>query len=65
MPILKINIPLLSYGVYTVYDILCFGCLYQVYMINLKRRPDRRKKMEECFEEIGIDYQYVEAVDGK
>ena len=37
----------------------------QIYMINLERRPDRKFKMEKCFEEIGIKYKYVEAVDGK
>ena len=39
--------------------------LIQVYMINLKRRPDRYDKMVRCFEELGIDFKYVEAVDGK
>ena len=37
----------------------------QIYMINLERRPDRRFKMRGCFEELGIQYKYVPAVDGK
>ena len=37
----------------------------QIYMINLERRPDRRFKMRGCFEELGIKYKYVPAVDGK
>ena len=37
----------------------------RVYLINLRRRPDRRVKMEECFRELGVDYELVEAVDGK
>lgn len=34
-------------------------------MINLERRPDRKKMMEEACEELGIEYKYFEAVDGK
>ena len=37
----------------------------RVYLINLRRRPDRRLKMEECFRELGVEYQLVEAVDGR
>lgn len=36
-----------------------------IYMINLKRRPDRKAKMEACFQLLGIDYEYFEAVDGR
>lgn len=36
-----------------------------VYMINLERRPERRVKMEACFDEIGIRFQWLPAVDGK
>lgn len=39
--------------------------LDHIYMINLKRRPERRAKMEELFEELGIEAEYFEAVDGK
>ena len=34
-------------------------------MINLERRPDRRKKMLDTFEELGISVNIVNAVDGK
>lgn len=37
----------------------------QIYLVNLKRRPDRLKRMQACFEELGIDYKLIEAVDGK
>lgn len=34
-------------------------------MINLERRPDRRIMMEKALGELGIEYKYVPAVDGK
>ena len=37
----------------------------QVYLINLKRRPDRYERMVACFKELGIDFKLIEAVDGK
>ena len=37
----------------------------QVYLINLERRPDRLANMHAIFNELGIDYQWVKAVDGK
>ena len=37
----------------------------RVFLINLERRPDRRVKMEECFRELGVEYERVEAVDGR
>lgn len=37
----------------------------QIYLINLKRRPDRRVKMEYLFDQLGIEAKYFEAVDGK
>lgn len=37
----------------------------EVYMINLKRRPERRIKMELTMKELGLDFKYFEAVDGK
>jgi len=37
----------------------------EIYLINLKRRPDRLKRMQACFEELGIGYKLIEAVDGK
>lgn len=37
----------------------------QVYMINLERRPDRRERMVNAFDILGIDAKLVPAVDGK
>nr|KAG5699847.1 hypothetical protein BaRGS_034621 [Batillaria attramentaria] len=37
----------------------------QVYLINLERRPERRERMMNAFDILGIDVQYVPAVDGK
>lgn len=37
----------------------------QVFMINLKRRRDRRERMLRALHEQEIDCQLVEAVDGK
>lgn len=37
----------------------------QVYLINLERRPERRVRMEYCFDELGIAFERVPAVDGK
>ena len=34
-------------------------------MINLERRPDRRVMMEKALAELGIEYKYVAAVDGR
>ncbi|XP_016989280.1 glycosyltransferase 25 family member [Drosophila rhopaloa] len=39
--------------------------LDRIFMINLKRRPERREKMEQLFEELGIEAEYFPAVDGK
>ena len=37
----------------------------QVYLINLVRRPDRKKMMEKALSELGVSYKYFPAVDGK
>lgn len=37
----------------------------EVYMINLKRRTERREKMELTMKELGLDFTYFEAFDGK
>lgn len=37
----------------------------EIYMINLKRRTERRVKMEATLRELGLDYVPFEAVDGK
>lgn len=39
--------------------------LDRIFMINLKRRPERREKMERLFDEIGIEAEHFPAVDGK
>lgn len=39
--------------------------LSEIFMINLKRRPERRVKMELTLNELGIEYTYFEAVDGR
>lgn len=44
---------------------LHFFYIFQVFMINLVRRPDRRIKMELSFKELGMDYKYFPAVDGR
>ncbi|XP_066250477.1 glycosyltransferase 25 family member [Euwallacea similis] len=37
----------------------------KIFMINLKRRSDRRKRMQLCFEELGLMVEIIDAVDGK
>jgi len=37
----------------------------QIYVINLERRPDRKKRMSSTLDELGISYKIVSAVDGK
>lgn len=37
----------------------------RIYMINLLRRPERRKRMLACFEELGLNATVFNAVDGK
>lgn len=37
----------------------------KIYMINLKRRPDRRQRMQHCFDELGIEVETLDAVDGQ
>ncbi|XP_026843806.1 glycosyltransferase 25 family member [Drosophila persimilis] len=39
--------------------------LDHIFMINLERRPERRQKMENMFEEIGLQVEHFPAVDGK
>jgi len=34
-------------------------------MINLERRADRREKMSDCLQELGIAATVIKAVDGK
>lgn len=37
----------------------------EIYLINLKRRPDRLQRMMDCFEELGVEPKLVAAVDGQ
>lgn len=37
----------------------------KIYMINLERRPERRDRMTNCFQELGIEVEITSAVDGK
>ncbi|KAF6022292.1 CERCAM [Bugula neritina] len=37
----------------------------EIYLINLERRPDRRIMMEQALAELGIEYKYFPAVDGR
>ena len=37
----------------------------EIYMINLERRTDRRMKMEVGMRELGLEYKYFPAVDGR
>ncbi|XP_046681820.1 glycosyltransferase 25 family member [Homalodisca vitripennis] len=37
----------------------------RVFMINLRRRPERRQRMEQCFAELGVQAITVDAVDGR
>eukprot|EP00058_Branchiostoma_floridae_P008205 XP_002593693.1 hypothetical protein BRAFLDRAFT_107673 [Branchiostoma floridae] len=36
----------------------------EIFVINLKRRPERRKRMVHTLKEIGLDFKLMEAVDG-
>ena len=37
----------------------------EIYMINLKRRPERRKRMVATLKDLGIAFKIVDAVDGR
>ena len=37
----------------------------QIYVINLARRVERRKRMMEALDTLGIEAQFVNAVDGR
>ncbi|XP_032689726.1 glycosyltransferase 25 family member isoform X1 [Odontomachus brunneus] len=39
--------------------------LDHIYMINLLRRPERRKRMQRLFKELGIQAETIDAVDGR
>lgn len=37
----------------------------EIYMINLVRRHERRRRMMHCFDELGLKVNIVDAVDGR
>ncbi|XP_034938620.1 glycosyltransferase 25 family member [Chelonus insularis] len=37
----------------------------KIYLINLRRRPERRQRMYRCFDELGLEVETIDAVDGK
>lgn len=37
----------------------------RIFMINLERRPERRRKMEQSFQAIGLKVEHVAAIDGQ
>jgi len=39
--------------------------LDHIYMINLVRRPERRRRMHRLFDELGIRAEIIDAVDGR
>ncbi|XP_043286246.1 glycosyltransferase 25 family member isoform X2 [Venturia canescens] len=59
---LKLNEGMKKFVKYPKKDTLGFD---KVYMINLERRPERRARMEQCFEELGILSETINAVDGR
>ena len=39
--------------------------LDRIYVIGLQRRPERRRRLEACFDELGIEVVWTVAVDGR
>lgn len=44
---------------------ILYWIFFQIYMINLLRRPLRRERMYKAFRILGIEAKTVNAVDGK
>lgn len=59
---LKVNTNLKHYITKPQKDTMGFD---KIFMINLKRRPDRLRRMLLCFEELGLEVETVEAIDGQ
>lgn len=59
---LKVNALLSPYVQLPKKDTMGFD---KIYMINLVRRPERRKRMFILFDELGLDVTTVDAVDGR
>lgn len=53
---------LVEYTVVQGKDTLDFD---KIFMINLLRRPERRRRMLDCFDELGLDVTILDAIDGK
>lgn len=39
--------------------------LSHIFMINLVRRPERRTRMLRCFDELGLEVETIDAIDGR
>ncbi|KAG5670382.1 hypothetical protein PVAND_000652 [Polypedilum vanderplanki] len=50
---------------FAIYPELSKLSFSEIFMINLKRRTERKLRMEMTLRELGIDYTYFEAIDGK
>ena len=37
----------------------------EIYVINLERRPERRRRMTWAFRQLGMQVKFVKAVDGR
>lgn len=61
-PALPVSDFLADFVSYSTPDTMGFD---DVFMINLVRRPERRKRMIDCFKELGIQATLVNAVDGR
>ena len=38
---------------------------YKIFVISLKRRQDRRKKISELFEKNNLKFSFYDAIDGR
>ena len=52
-------------GTYMYRYMQIFVVFLQVYIVNLLRRPDRRRLMLSVFDELGIEAEIVDAIDGR
>lgn len=39
--------------------------MLKIYIVNLKRRPDRMKRMKACMDILNLNYTRIEAFDGR
>ena len=59
---LLVNDRLKRFTKFPIKDTLGFD---KIFMINLLRRPERRTRMVNCFDELGLNVTIIDAVDGK